>query len=270
MMKNVIYVLLFYLCLSFAACNSSSAISVDSKANSTPPLPQAENSNQNKEKQVKTLEVDPKYPLVLLGSVELKESKVVVNENRVWTDGRDGRDISDAKESDFLRVEKGDQIEVDIMNCAGFIAKGKAKELDDYGWELKLLTDTLAADAAEKVKQCVPPSYSPDEGILISDVFALAPARDARRNIKTAKIDPKKLFTSLPNETRVWADKSEEGNRKKGILTLANDNWADVDGDGQFDLVIIFGDCESKEYTCGSLLWLIEGKWKEIGYFVPA
>lgn len=272
-MKNIICSILLGFCLVlFSACSLSSASSNNSNTNAALAQEKNENLNRSEERKNATVNLSPKYPLVLLGTIELNESKVSVIENQIWTDGRDGRDIEDSvKVSDFPQVAKGDGIEVDLIGCAGFLGKGKAIELEEYGWKLKLIPQTLAADAGEKIKQCAPPSYSPKDKLIINEIFAFAPSSDNRRIIKTANIDPKKLFASLPKTIQTWADDSEkQSGRKKGTLTLEQDNWADTDGDGNIDLVVVFGSCESREYTCGSLLYLVSGKWKEIGYFVPA
>lgn len=272
-MKNFICGVLFCFCLTLAwACSFSSASSDKLKFNANHLPDISPNVNQSGEIQTSTEKNTVKYPLVLVGSIDLQANKVEITENQVWTDGRDGKDIQDAKETDFLPTAIGEEVEVDVMNCAGFIVKGKAvQESEDGGWKLKPIPQTLAADASEKIRQCAPPIYSPEDTSVTGFAFAVAPANNNRRNIKTGKTDPKKLFASLPKATQVWADgNTKEPGRKKGTLSLNEDNWSDIDGDGKIDLVVVYGSCQNDEFSCGSLLFLINGKWKEIGYFVPA
>lgn len=272
-MKKIIHGFLYCFCLTVTgACYFSLASEDSANHNAKHLAVETLGSNQNKEKQPISRKTDAKYPLVLLGSIDLREGKVEITENQVWTDGRDGKDIQDAEEDDFLQVESGEEIEVDVINCAGFIAKGKANQSsDNYGWKLKIVPQSLSTGASEKVRQCASPIYSADEKNVTGNVFAIAPAKNNRQSIKMAKVDPKKLFVSLPKATQVWADGSKkELGRKKGTLAIEKDNWADTDGDGRIDLVLVFGSCENREYSCGSLLLLIDDKWKEIAYITPA
>ena len=148
------FILGFLCCSVFiivGACYSSLASLDTAKHNASNLTVQPSGSNQNEEKRSFSKENNPKYPLILLGSVDLREGKVEIIENQVWTDGRDGKDVQDAKETDFPQVANGDKIEVDIMNCAGFIAKGEvSKVAEDYGWKLKITPNSFQPTLRKK------------------------------------------------------------------------------------------------------------------------
>lgn len=178
-------------------------------------------------------------------------------------------------------VTFGTTVEVDLMNCAGFLATAKlvytdiipGKEPFPPDWQLRVTPEKVASDIQEKIKLCQYYSESPN----FSNVFAVAPLNNERRNIKIKPIDTHKLYASLPQAKREWleeekavykTDKESRRQREARNLTLQNDNWTDADGDGKIDLVEIKTICERDDpegNTCSVILMLINGKWVEIG-----
>ena len=162
-------------------------------------------------------------------------------------------------------------VAVDVLNCAGYLATGTLTKNDDNGWNFEIAPNSLAKDAVAKMKQCSTES-SADESSLTTFAFAVAPSDNARRSIKVGKIDTRKLFASLPSATKNWLNSSyniqTHTRRKNNLAIESNDDWTDTDGDGKIDLVEAATSCavKSGETKCSSILYLINGKWTEIGY----
>jgi len=51
---------------------------------------------------------------------------------------------------------------------------------------------------------------------------------------------------------------------KSGNLSLKEDNWTDINGDGKIDLVFAFTNYD-EEHSSGVIMLLVNGKWKDIG-----
>ena len=213
-------------------------------------------------------QIKTKQPLIWVGAVWLNEAAL---ESPGYFSG------GDAVDEEFPgEIALGTTVEVDVMNCAGFLATAKITYTDIIpgkekgfppGWHLKVVPEKVASDMQEKIKTCGYDSKSPDYG----EAFAVAPPDDKRKNIKISEIDTRKLFSSLNKETKVMANTTEKYvGREKNNLTLKNDSWTDIDGDGQIDLVEVSGNCGNKDYTCTLVFLLINGKWKEIGNIGPA
>lgn len=191
-------------------------------------------------------------------------SLVKLNNNKLSLDG-----ILSRHHQNFQNEsEAGKVIEVDIMNCAGFLGSARTKTTDKLFWELKFIDASIAADAVEKVKRCHTESYSDDKAISGS-VFAVFPRKSTRQSIKIDKTpDIKKVIASLPIETRKWAEIDVESINETLLKNMQSD-WTDLDGDGTIDLLALDGECAVKpedSATCTKILYLTNGKWKEIGY----
>ena len=93
---------------------------------------------------------------------------------------------------------------------------------------------------------------------------------------KIGKVNTKNLYDSLAQSIAEMkkAEKSADEitpqiKGTKGDLSLQDDNWTDLDGDGQIDLVSFHDTpCDEKD-TCTWIFRLVDGKWKEIGYIFP-
>ena len=261
-MKNPAIILVFLLGLS--ACNLSPTIA--SKHPQTPGN-ETENSrkindNTNVNKSVQLPRTQTKYPLVFVGAINIENEKANAFENQVWSLGEDENRYADGEPT--FETNKDEVIEVDIMNCAGYLGAGKATYDSGNGlnWKIKFIPETIAADAVEKVKQC---NTSSDDDYIQSNAFAIAPQNANRRNIKIAKVDTRRLFESLPKETKKWLNnKYGLDIRKKDDLSLKNDNWTDTDGDGKIDLIFVFTNYDV-EHSGGEIMMLVGGKWKDMG-----
>ena len=266
---NKITFILFLLSLTIVpACNvSTNAGAEPSASNNSNAEVLRNNVSEADTPQLKFHQINSKQPLVWTAAISFNNG--TVESDGFFSEG-------DAVEAEFPGGAKlGTVIEVDVMNCGGFLATGKITYIDEdgekgfpAGWKLKIVPETLAADAQEKIKMC----HFAAEFPYLSNVFAVAPRNDKRKNIKIGKVDTRKLFASLDTETKQRANMPhKEIIREKNKLTLSNDNWTDIDGDGQIDLVKMSAACSIESaYTCSSLLLLINGNWKEIGFITPA
>lgn len=196
------------------------------------------------------------------------------SEDAIWSRG-------DRHYGEPFPTEKvGTTLEVDIMNCAGFLARAKAVRQDEgySAWKLELIPESVAQDAANRIKQC-----DGDKGIDESSsvAFALSPSLPERQTFKLEKSpDLAQLYDSLPEELKQWLKAGEvkvgdESPRPKGKLDPKNygDTWADINGDGKVDLIIVKSKCDGTpedDLTCGRIWYLSGGKWREIAYTTPA
>lgn len=222
-------------------------------------------NNVTKTKSFDLTKIKSEHPLVWVGAVSF-ENETLSSENVNWTLG------DEAVEE---KIEKDEVIIVDIMNCAGYLGSGSisySTKIENIvpEWRLTFSIQTVASDALDKIKKCskTPPD---NEAFQSSEAFAVAPTNDQRKNIKTSKVDTQKLFASLPADVKKWLNSDinvKIWERPKNNLSLISDNWTDVDGDGQIDLIQVYG-YNDEEHGHGIILYLDKGKWKEIGGISP-
>lgn len=269
-MRKIAFILFLLSLMNIIACNISTnavaerSASNNSNANS---LKSNVNAAETPQSSLPLHQIKSKQPLVWIGLINF--DKAMIESNGSFSEG-------DAVEAEFPGGAMFETtVEADLMNCGGFLATAKLVYLDEDGkggfppgWKLRVITETLASDAQEKIKKC----HFAAEFPYLNNVFAVAPRDEKRKGIKISKIDTRKVFASLNKETKQRADmKHKEISREMGNLTLENDNWTDIDGDGQIDLVMMSAACSIESaYTCTSLLLLIDGKWKEVGLITPA
>lgn len=214
----------------------------------------------------KVSKVESKLPLVWIGGFEEESLRVPKANGNVWNNGNYNED----NHPEYTRI--GTSIEVDIMNCAGYLISGRLNNVDLLGWRLETIPETAARDAAKKLKQCA----GSDKKFPDNDAFAVAPQNKNRKDIKIEAVDTRKLYASLPRKSREWLEENKKiykfsssyRRKEKKNLTLRDDNWTDTDGDGKIDLVEISAVCDkddSEGTTCSSILMLINGKWVEVG-----
>lgn len=228
------------------------------------------NTDKNKttEKPPKVLQVSSKNTLVWVGQISPREIKDADGNNSTWNNAE--------LDNDPPYNKTGTTIEVDIMNCAGYLISGQLYKEEDHGLSLRTIPETAAADAIEKIKQCDP---NPEDEFSLSISFAIAPANVNRKNIKVGTVDTKKIYDSLPANVKKWLEEDkvayegEEGKyyrrKEKGNLTLQDDNWTDIDGDGEIDLVsvsAVISPLDTEGDTSSRIFMRINGKWKKIGY----
>lgn len=261
--------MIFFLVIGLiaAACVTGQHLNVEGRDNS--PL-SANTELQAKDvtptPDYKVVKVESKLPLVWVGGFEEESLRVPKANGNIWNNG----DYNENNYPEYIKI--GTAIEVDIMNCAGYLISGKLNNVDLLGWQLETTPETAAKDAAEKLKQCA----GSDEKFPDNDAFAIAPQNEYRKNIKIRAVDTRKLYASLPRKSREWLEENKKiykfsssyRREKKKNLTLRDDNWTDTDGDRKIDLVEISAVCEkddSEGTTCSSILMLVDGKWIEIG-----
>lgn len=265
---NIIAVLLVNLLL-ISACD------LDSRTNAKSTDNALSNENQNASavmpvvnasqpsRNSNTVKIESAQTLVWIGGISADELKTSKENSSVWNN-----DLIGARQENDQVAEV---VEVDLMNCAGFLITGKLTDNYDGGWKLETIPETAAPDAADKIKRC-----TDDSGTVGADAFAVAPRDEKRRNIKIGEADTRNLYASLPREERKWLEEKKKvyqtgsgfERKEKKNLTLRNDNWTDIDGNGEIDLVMISAACERDDTEgdlCGRILLKINGKWKEIG-----
>lgn len=217
---------------------------------------------QNQDKTFKLLKIESKQPFAWIGTVSIENMEIPKANGNIWSN----RKLDDDEKYNQI----GTAIEVDIMNCAGYLISGKLNKEGDYGWELETMPETAAKDAVDKIKQCNP--YS-DSQFPISEAFAISPPDMPRRNIKIGQVDTRRLFASLPEKEKKWLNKKldlpkEFQREEKANLTLREDNWTDINGDGEIDLLMLSTVCgadDSEGDGCAEILMRVKGKWIEIG-----
>lgn len=168
--------------------------------------------------------------------------------NVVWSN--DDADVAKLKDANAT-------LAVDIMNCAGYLGTGKVAFNERKELRFEFASDGIAADAVEKIKACADEQEA-EEKFTTSLAFAVAPADAKRKEIKTAKVDSKKLFASLPAEI------TKQLTANRGDLAKLTDHWADIDGDGEIDLIAV-STMTPSENSIGHIFLRRGGKWEPIG-----
>ncbi len=146
------------------------------------------------------------------------------------------------------------------------MGSGKIAFVEEGGfppnWRLKFTPETITTDGVEKIHQC---DADQKDGLIDSSAFAVTPRNEDRKTIKIGKVDTKKLFASLSKDTQKWLNNKYGSDiREKNNLSLKNDNWTDIDGDGKIDLVFAFTNYD-EEHSSGAIMLLVNGEWKDIG-----
>lgn len=266
-MKYTAFIFLVFVFSIFSSCslladggsqkaqvNFNKTIEVQNKQNNT-------NSAQETEiRQVKSKEI-----LVWSGTVDFTNK--TTDSGCCWFDGG-------TTEKEFPKgVEIGTNLEVDLMNCGGYLASATITYVRLETWSIAIKADTVANNVKEKIKAC---GGQTDDDLLSGQAFAVAPRDTKRTSIRIGKVDGRKLFAALPKDIQTRINqrlKFEPRDKQKQSLSLANnDSWTDLDGDGKVDLISIESNCktDSDDYQCTTILRLINGKWREIGYILPA
>lgn len=224
-------------------------------------------------KTLSSAENSDKSNIVLTGVVQIENDKFVLKYME-----RGDLPITDKSETrKFKPFAENEIIKFDIINCAGFLASAQGKNVkrsptsNNYDWELEIISETVASDASDKVKQCQSDTNS---NFHSSNAFAVF-SNINRSSIKTSSLPDKKLFLSLPLDVQTWATERNEI-YKRNFATLSvksGDFWADADGDGKIDLVSVTVNCNGDaniSLTCQRLLRWYSTGWVEISYFTPA
>lgn len=261
--------LLFLALVGFATCSAPSAKVINESPATNPTVKTNEKKEVTEKEKISNDRVENKErvdPTIFLGLINLENGKANTFESQVWSLTKDENQYQNGET--IFEVDKGKIIDVDILNCAGYL--GSAKATYDSGdgiyWKIKFIPETLAADSAEKVKQC---DADQKDDYVESKAFAVAPRNNKRQNIKIGQVDTRKLFTSLPKEIqKSLNNKYNAEKREKKNLSLIYDNWTDLDGDGQIDLIV--ASIPNEKQTEEIILLLVEGKWKKIGEIQPA
>ncbi|MGI8787730.1 MAG: hypothetical protein ACR2HG_08230 [Pyrinomonadaceae bacterium] len=267
-MKYLIFIVAIFL-LPLIACNfPATTISKDNSAVSETTSHFNEIGNTGKDRQESNRKFDLgraelKNPMIWAGDISVEDEKVISRDNVIWS--------NDELDKVLDKSEIGTKIEVDIMNCAGYLGSGNISYLSKIEdtvpeWKVSIIPETIAKDAIEKVKQC---DGEPDSTgkFISSSAFAIAPRNNNRRNIKINKINTEQLFASLPKDTKKWLNNkfALDAGRRKNDLSLRFDNWTDIDGDGKIDLIMLSAAYNDESDSGIGIMLLINGIWKDIG-----
>lgn len=217
--------------------------------------------------------VEPKTQLIWVGEVSDDDLKTNNDKIQIENYGMLTKSPLD---------KMGVEIRVDVLNCGGYLfsataSKYKIEVVQEERWKLGIISETIAPDAIEKIKQC---NYMPrekDDASFFSETWAVAPQDDKRQSIKT-RIDARKVFASLPRQTKIWLDQKIIENpedccerKNKGVVSVSEqDTWVDFDGDGEIDWLRVVGiDKENlkgkgQNFTATRIFERKKGIWKEI------
>lgn len=222
--------------------------------------------------------INSKYPLLWSADVSVEDFTDTENPLKLYS--YDDDEISDApdKNSPYFQARKG--VEVDLMNCGGYLASGRVYSSNEKSnfpppnWRLKIAPGTIAKDVEAKIKRCniYTENGVPSKDKFGSRFFAVAPHKDSRRNVTIGEINTKELFSSLPKPTKKFLNAKPAitaGRTLNDLSSSAFDVWTDLDGDGKIDLIVVSA-MSDEEHSSGSVLLLVEGKWISIGSVQPA
>lgn len=211
--------------------------------------------------------------IVYHGQVEINNGKIELG---YWTRGKPPLNKS---EDEFPEFPNDIKISLNIFNCAGFLASANgvsiySQDLKRNVLNLQILPESVSSDATEKIKQC---DEAPTSPIVGSGAFAVVKQINTRQNSRLQPPDLQKLFSSLPQSIQFWANCSEirdqtncSRKEKNTLSKLSGDDWADTNGDGIIDLIMISGNCNvNNEYGCSKILRLNDRNWVEISYIMP-
>lgn len=292
-MRNTIVILTLLLCLVMSGCAKLGDVSV--KANGTSPGNKAakfdnpssdfslsdSQTNSNRQKyddKTKLTKVDSESPLIWYGEIDDQDLESVGETVKYSNYG-------------LLSENQLDQIgkafEVDVLNCGGYLYSAVISnrydgELKEERWEYRILPDSVAIDAKTKIAQCSNSRKDTSNNFVSSNALAIAPSNQKRKNIKTGKVDTRKLFASLPKDVRQWLDQdlrmpgqtaSLDGleREEKTNLSIKNgDDWIDIDGDRKIDFVNVSGVDKDflygkgQNYSYNRIFLRHKDNWKEI------
>ena len=235
-----------------SACSQTAADSM--KLN--PPLANTPKTTSTKEKE---------FPPVLLGSIAFFPDRTKLS----GSTGVDKSGVTATTEAGItVKLPPiGTTIEMDVVNCAGYIGTAKVTflGLDEHTrWKTEFLPETVVADVIERMKKCN--SYF-DDKLPMDSAFFIAPADEKRKHLKTKKKpDWKAVLASLPTEWRKAAELDAESLKVNNATVEDSIGWADSDGDGSVDLLELAQvDRENDTYATHSIIIrLVSGKWEKL------
>ncbi len=202
---------------------------------------------------------------ILQGGVRFEDNKLSLSEN--WRQLRMSEEFKVAAEKK--------ETDADIINCSGYLASAKMIYTAEEKWSAVIIPQTISKDAVEKIKLC---RRSVDSPYLSGDAFAVPLQKTERKQFNPEKSALQKLFSSLPQSEQTWAncteilDRNNCARKEEGVLSrIVGDDWADIDGNGEIDLIILKGNCgKTGDYTCSKTLKWTGSNWVEIDYSKPA
>ncbi len=261
-MKTFTFALVIFLFQTIGCDWSTTSISKDAKISEITKVSRNSQINSEVSKNFDFTKIKTKSPLVWIGKLNFSNGEFDINYYR-WANN----DLDDLLDNS----ETGTKIKVDILNCAGYLGSGEIfykKKIEDVvpEWEILINPDSLAKSAVDKIKQCDNVNDPTSESIL-SDVFAIAPLNLKRKSIEIGKVDTKKLFSTLPAETKKWLNSkfAIKGGRNANDLSIQQDNWTDTDGDGTIDLLSLTAAHNEEIDTTTRIMLLVKSVWINIG-----
>ena len=210
-------------------------------------------------------QINPSLLFVSLGNVS-------VIKGRLEIDGDFWRTEADEYE---IRLYRNKTLEIDLINCAGYIASATLEYRVSGSMRVKLIDKSIVKDFKTKVKNC---AVYESNNVVSSDVFGVYPKKENRKSTIIKQVNIKKLYASVTRD-KVQLKRMKKIDEliapkirfKKRALSLRDDNWTDLDGDGEIDLIKYYdAPCLREKDTCTWLFRFINGRWTNIGYVAPA
>jgi len=281
-MQKIIYFLFLFGLLILSACQHPAVVNSEIVVAAT-------NDNSNKiENSQPVLSATPKmdsipvkikseYPLLWATNVNIRDFTDTADPLELFSYDENQYEKPPDEKSPYYQARSG--VEVDLLNCGGYLASGRlysSNEKSNFpppNWRIKIAPATIAKDVEAKIKRCnifTPEDVATGEAFT-SSIFAVAPQKDARRNITVGETDTKKIFRSLPKEIREFLNAKAAlaaGRTRDDLSVSQGDNWTDLDGDGQIDLIDV--SASNEKQSSGVVLLLVKGKWKVISRTQPA
>lgn len=189
---------------------------------------------------------------ILLGNVTLDGGRLTLGER--WLGGQNAPEI------------KAGMV-FDALDCSGFVARvrvvepaGKASE-GQYGWRVEAVPGGPQADAGGARGKC-------EDGRAI----AVYPSREERSRITLRdRPDLSAVYASLPQDAQKCHAAAHQAYPEYKLGSF--DAWADANGDGKIDLVVLTVTCDctpEDDLICQIILHLSGGVWRQVARITPA
>lgn len=280
-MKNLLFIFSFTFLLIIISCHQSSvansemAIEVNAVNDNKIRNSQMPTSSPSPIRSPDVVKITPEYPLLWRTAVTVNDFNNSEKPLELYSYDENQSEKPTDKKSPYYQARSG--IEVDLMNCGGYLASGRIYSSDEKSnfpqpnWRLKIEAATIAKDVESRIKKCSPyVAEKSAEDVFSSEIFAVAPRKETRKNITIGDVDTKKLFRSLPQTVQNSLNHKSaiEAGRVKDDLSIDRDNWTDLDGDGEIDLINV--SVPNEKQSQGIVLLLTKGKWTIISRTQPA
>lgn len=276
LMKSSSFIVLLIVtsCHQSSVVNSETAIEVNAVSDNKIRNGQMSVASPTPVKNPNTIEIRSGHPLLWGTTVSVNNFNNTEEPLKLSSFDENEFEKPTNENSPYYQARSG--IEVDLMNCGGYLASGRIYSSDEDSnfpppnWELKIEAPTVVKDIESKIKKCsFNAAEKSAEDVFYSEIFAVAPRKETRKNITIGDVDTKKLFRSLPQTVQNSLNRKSaiEAGRVKDDLSIDRDNWTDLDGDGKIDLIRV--SIPNEKQSKGIVLLFTKGKWRVIANTQP-